>query len=287
MEPQSRFIEVDGVKFHVADWGGQGPDLFLLHAGGFLGRIYRAMITPLLAEYHVLTMDLRGQGDSDKPAPEYFHWRYFTHDVEGVIEQLGLRDFYGVGHSGGGAMIAYYTATHPGRVKRLVLLEPIIVPHEPEFLAHMGKDDGEFVERARRRRIVWDTRQQLFDAYRAKGAFSTWREDVLWDYVNHGTYNLPDGRIALKCPAELEAQLFANSTSLDIFSHMSRIDCPALVLRGEYTDLPIAVIAERVAQRIPCGSLMTIPDTSHFLAMEKPEDIARIIAEYFRAEKGR
>ncbi len=33
----SQFIPVDGVKLHVADWGGSGPDLLLLHANGFLG----------------------------------------------------------------------------------------------------------------------------------------------------------------------------------------------------------------------------------------------------------
>jgi pimeloyl-ACP methyl ester carboxylesterase len=53
-------------------------------------------------------------------------------------------------------------------------------------------------------------------------------------------------------------------------------------MRGERTDPPLAVTAERVAQRIPRGSLVTVPETSHFLAMEKPEEIARIINEYFQ-----
>lgn len=44
----------------------------------------------------------------------------------------------------------------------------------------------------------------------------------------------------------------------------------------------IEVVAERTAQRIPQGSLVTVPDTGHFLAMEKPEEVAAIINEYFR-----
>ena len=283
MEPHSQFISVDGVKLHVADWGGSGPDLLLLHAGGFLGRVYRAMIAKLVADYHILTMDLRGHGDSDKPAPDYYHWQYMARDVEGVIEHLGLRDFYGIGHSGGGALLALYAATHPSTTKRLALLEPIAIPHEPAFFARLSADNHPFVERARRRRIVWDSRPQLFAAYQGKEAFASWREDVLWDYVNHGTYALPDGRIALKCPAETEAQLFANTMSLDIFSQVAHIDCPVLVLRGAHTDTPLSVVAERVAQRIPQGSLVTVPDTGHFLAMENPDEVARIIGEYFRA----
>ena len=281
MEPHSQFITVDGIKLHIADWGGSGPELLLLHAGGFLGWVYRAMSARLVAHYHVLTMDLRGHGDSEKPSAEDFHWRHMARDVEGVIAHLGLRDFYGIGHSGGGALLAYYVATHPGRAQRLALMEPVIIPHERAFLKRMGPRDA-FIERARRRREIWDSRQQLFAAYQGKDAFASWREDVLWDYVNHGTYDLSDGRIALKCPAEIEAQLFANTTSLDIFSQIVKIDCPVLVLRGAHTDAPLALVAKRVAQRIPQGSLVIVPDTGHFLAMEKPEAVAEIIEKYFQ-----
>jgi pimeloyl-ACP methyl ester carboxylesterase len=283
MEPHSQFINVDGVKLHLADWGDRGPDLFLVHANGFLGRVYRLMLAPLVEHYHVRTLDLRGQGDSEKGETASYHWQSLANDVQGVIEQLGLQDFYAVGHSGGGALLAFYTATHPGRVKRLALLEPVILPHEPAFLARLSADNHPFIERARRRREVWDSHQQLFAAYQGKDAFASWREDVLWDYVRHGTYELPDGRIALKCPGEVEAQVFANTMSLDVFSQIDKIDCPVLVLRGAHTDGPLFVAAERVARRVPQGSLVTVPDTGHFLAMEKPEEVAGIIGEYFRA----
>src|SRR5713101_373969 len=220
MEPHSRFINVDGIKLHVADWGGSRPDLLLVHANGFLGWVYRLMLTRLIESFHVLTMDLRGQGDSDKPTPQDYHWQCLANDVECVIEQLGLRDFYGIGHSGGAALLALYSATHPGRVKRLALLEPVSFPHEPEFLTRLSDNSRPIIERARRRRIIWDSRQQVFAAYQGKESFVSWHEDVLWDYINNGTYELPDGRIALKCSAEVEAQVFANSPGLDIFSQL-------------------------------------------------------------------
>ena len=282
MEPHSQFLTVNGVKLHVADWGGTGPDLLLLHANGFLGHVYRLMIVRFLDHYHVRTMDWRGQGDSEKPPREQCGWPEAAQDVQGVIEQLGLRDFYGIGHSGGGALLALYAATHSGRVKGLALLEPVSVPHEPPFLARLSADNHPLVERTLRRRVVWDNREQLFAAYKGKDVFAAWHEDVLWDYVNHGTYELPDGGVALKCSAEVEAQVFATTMSLDIFSQLDKIACPVLVLRGEHTDAPLSVVAERVAQRIPQGSLVTVPDTSHFLAMEKPAEVAKLIAEYFR-----
>lgn len=285
MEPHSQFITVNEVKLHVADWGGTGPDLILLHANGFLGHVYRLMIARFLDHYHVRTMDWRGQGDSEKPPLEQCGWQDAAQDVEGVIARLGLQDFYGIGHSGGGALLALYAATHPDKVKGLALLEPVTVPHEPPFLARLSADNHPLVERTLRRRVVWDSREQLFAAYKGKDAFAAWHEDVLWDYVNYGTYELPDGGVALKCSAEVEARVFATTMSLDIFSQVDKIACPVLVLRGEHTDAPLSVVAERVAQRIPQGSLVTVPDTSHFLAMEKPAEVAKLIAEYFRTQK--
>ena len=135
MEPRSQFIMINGVRLHVADWGGRGPALLVLHANGFLGRLYGAMIEHLVGQYHVVTFDLRGQGDSETPELGTDHWQRMAGDVEGVVNHLGLHDFYGIGHSGGGALLALYTATHPGKVRGLALLEPVSVPHEPQFLA--------------------------------------------------------------------------------------------------------------------------------------------------------
>jgi lipase len=282
MNPHSQFVRVNGIRLHVADWGGSGPDLLLLHANGFLGWVYRKMIASLVDHYQVWTLDLRGQGDSEQPQLDENHWSNMARDVEEIIEHYGFRDFYGVGHSGGAALLALYAATHPQRVKRLALLEPVTMPHEPAFFARLSADNHPFVERARRRRMIWESRQQLFEAYQGKEAFAAWDEDVLWDYVNHGTTDLPDGRIALKCPGEVEAHVFAHTMSIDIFSQLTQIDCPVLVLRGALTDRPLFLAAERVAQQIPQGSLVTVPNTSHFLAMEKPEEVATIIREYFR-----
>ena len=285
MEPRSQLIAMNDVTLHVTEWGGEGPVLFLLHANGFFGRLYRAMIQPLLAHFQVLTMDLRGQGDSTTTALGPDHWQKMARDVEGMVEHFGLQDFYGVGHSGGGALMALYAATHPEKVKGLALLEPVSIPHEPQFLARLSADNHPLVERTLRRRVTWDSRQQLFTAYQGKEAFAAWREEVLWDYVNQGTRDLPDGRITLKCAAEVEAHVFATTMSLDIFSQLDKVMCPTLVLRGERTDPPIALTAERVAQRIPRGALVTVPGTSHFLAMEKPEEIAGMIRAHFQNQR--
>lgn len=285
MEPQSHFVNIDGVNIHIADWGGSGPDLLLIHANGFLGYLYRLLLQQWSSHYHVRSMDWRGQGDSDKPPLERCHWPDLLRDVDEICDRLELSHFYGVGHSGGGVMLAHYAATHPQRVKKMALMEPVVMPHEPPFLERLSSGNNPLVERTLRRRAVWDSHQQLFAAYQGKDAFAGWREEVLWDYVNHGTFTLPDGRISLKCAPTMEAQVFATTMAMNVFSQLHAIDCPVLVVRGERTDPPLALAAQRIAQEIPQGSLVTVPGTSHFLAMEEPETLAKLIEAYFLADQ--
>jgi pimeloyl-ACP methyl ester carboxylesterase len=166
-------------------------------------------------------------------------------------------------------------------VKSLALLEPVTFLHEPPFLERLSTTNHPLVEMTLRRREVWDSRQQLFETYQTKAAFSGWQTEVLWDYINHGTVDLPNGQIQLKCSVNVEAHVFAQAPLGDIYAQLDRVDCPAVVLRGENTDPPLFLIAEKAAQKIPQGTLVTVPDTSHFLPMEKPDEIARIITQYF------
>ena len=81
---------------------------------------------------------------------------------------------------------------------------------------------------------------------------------------------------------QVEAHVFGKASLVNIYSQLDRVDCPTLVLRGENTDPPLFLVAEKTAQKIPQGTLITVPDTSHFLPMEKPDEIAQIIRQHFK-----
>ncbi|MGH7948568.1 MAG: alpha/beta fold hydrolase [Candidatus Binataceae bacterium] len=57
-------LELDDVRIHYLDWGGDGAPLVVLHATGFHGRTYRVYAEAFRAIGHVYSMDQRGHGDS-------------------------------------------------------------------------------------------------------------------------------------------------------------------------------------------------------------------------------
>ena len=117
--------------------GGSGPGLLLLH--GFpQTKAMWAQIAPLLAQnYSVVCMDLRGYGDSSKPAcaPDCanYSFRAMAEDGVAVMASLGFETFHAVGHDRGARAGHRMALDHAQRVTKLAVLD--IVPTYAMFMA--------------------------------------------------------------------------------------------------------------------------------------------------------
>ena len=203
MNPDEGYVDANGVRLHYLRWraadGGDLPPIVLLHATGFLARLWQPVAEALASRFDVFAYDTRGHGDSDKPPPdgENYHWRNLVADLHGFCDALGLRGVPIAGHSSGGAAAAYLAATHQEYVSRLILFEPIIFPAQ---FAPPEDRRNELAEGARKRRLVWRDAEEIVETYRTRPAFARWREDVLRLYADHGTFRREDGQVELKCP---------------------------------------------------------------------------------------
>lgn len=279
-----RFVEANSIRLHYVLWRADGedasrPGILLLHATGFLSRLWQPVAEALAARFDVYAYDTRGHGDSDKPPPsaENYHWRNLVDDLRGFCDGLGLRGVAMAGHSSGGAAAAYLAATNPEYVSRLVLFEPIILP--PDFVPPEDRRN-ELADAARKRRMVWSGTEEIIEAYRARPVFARWRPDALRLYAEHGTFRREDGQLELKCPGEIEAQLFDQSRSLDAWDKLPDILCPALVMYGEHTGAPFPAMMAQIARRIPDARLRSVAEAGHLAPMERPEAVAEAVIEF-------
>jgi lipase len=283
VKPDSAFIEANGIRLHYLAWGdADAAPILLLHPTGFLARTWQPVAELLAARYRVVAPDARGHGDSDKPDASY-DWHNIVDDFTSLVDQIGLHHIPVVGHSMGGGVAAFIAANQPDRFSRLVLIEPIILP--TDYFGERG-DSNPMSEAARKRRMVWDSVDQIIESYRTRPAFERWIPYALRIYAEHGTFRREDGHVELKCPGAIEAQMFDNSSSLNTWDLLDRIETPALIIRGAIAESPVGPLAERVADRLPDARLLSIEDAGHMVPMERPDVIAREIMSFIGQPPG-
>jgi len=267
----------------VDDWGGSGRGILFVHPTGFLGAVWKPVITALRRlgfEGRILSFDQRGHGRSSKPDQGY-EWENFGADLLALMTSLGLEGMLGVGHSAGATTIACVATAEPKRFRRLVLIDPILFDREMAFI--FESTTHPMVERTRTRRLVWSSRAELFESYRRREPYESWTEEALRAYVDFGTFERPDGEVELWCPGRIEAQIYENSTKLDGFDYLKRLARPALVVRGENSGSFLAEKAEKAMRCLDDGRLVTLAGTSHFVPMEVPAQVAELIIAEFDA----
>jgi non-heme chloroperoxidase len=88
-----------GIQLYYEDWGKGDPVLFL-HGRGMSHEVWQGQVHALQDEFRLITLDLRGHGDSEKTAGPYTHAAYAA-DIRAVIHRLKLKGLCLVGWSTG------------------------------------------------------------------------------------------------------------------------------------------------------------------------------------------
>ncbi|MFP5320314.1 MAG: alpha/beta fold hydrolase [Acidimicrobiia bacterium] len=262
----------DGVRLAVHELGDPTPDarpLLLCHATGFHGRVWRAL-ADALPERRCLALDFRGYGDSSEPRGD-LDWHGFGQDVLAVVDALGLGSVQAVGHSKGGAAILLAEQARPGSIERAVCFEPIVFPP-----AEGERGPNHLAEVTRRRRESFDSFEQAIENFASKPPLGSLRRDVLEDYVRHGFAEQPDGTVRLKARREHEAATYDTGAAHDGFAHLGEVECPVLVVHGGDAEGP-AAIAPLVADALPAGEVLAVPERGHFGPLEDPAWFAGVV----------
>ncbi|MBT9473251.1 MAG: alpha/beta hydrolase [Pseudomonadota bacterium] len=275
--PRARLIELEGRGGAMAalEFGDAARpiDVVFVHANGFNARTYRSILAPLAEDFRILAVDQRGHGRSTLPADTAGRtsWDGLRDDLLALLTTLDLRDVVLSGHSMGGTACVLAQAEAPERVRSLVLFDPVVVPSPSDH----GIDPEAFtnsplVQGALRRRAVFDSQAAVIGAYTGRGAFKTWTAEMLADYVADGFRERPDGQVELSCAPEWEASNFS-SHAHDTWGAFERAQVPIRILKAEIAStcredprFDALVAAGRIEAE-------TIPGTSHFLPMERPD----------------
>lgn len=265
------------------DFGGDGPLALCAHANGFCGGLYGLIAPALRREFRVVSFDSRGHGDSDKPPLDRYDWEEFAQDLQALAERLCAdlgfpRIDYGIGHSFGGTAMVTAASDRPDLFARIALLDPVVMPPLAERPPDMLERRNFMADIARKRRQVWDSRDEILAAWRGRDTFADWDPRALELYVQEGFRERSDGRVELKCPGEIEAAVFEASPRFDLFTRARNACAPGVLLSGGKSHLPSELHA-RLAAALPALELASIP-AGHLMLMTAPDEVARSLLAF-------
>jgi haloacetate dehalogenase len=260
----------EGVRLHYRR-AGAGPGLVLLHGFPETSYMWRKVLGPLAERFTVVAPDLRGYGDSDRPAGGYDK-RTMAADVVDLVEALALAPVVLVGHDRGARVAHRFALDHPTHLTHLVLLD--IAPTYDVFqrmdarsarerwhwLFHLVPDLPEALVAGREEVYL----RYCFRAWSQNPAAI--EEDAIQEYLR--CYRQPG---ALR--AAFEDYRAGGSVDLehDAADRHRRVRVPTLVLWGGAGRPPqapdmLAVWRER-CERVEGGP---VPDSGHFIPEEQP-----------------
>ncbi len=127
-----RRIDVGGIMINCAV-GGSGPPVLLLHGYPENHLMWRHVAPALVRDHTVVLADLRGNGDSGKPAPDaegsVYSKRLMARDQVGIMRQIGIGQFQLVGHDRGARVGHRLALDCPGAVTKLAVLDIVPTRH--------------------------------------------------------------------------------------------------------------------------------------------------------------
>ncbi|WP_348673203.1 alpha/beta hydrolase [uncultured Abyssibacter sp.] len=129
---RSSVLRVRGLRYHLWHWGRPDkPLLVCCHGWLDTGGSWQFVGSALAEQFHVVAPDWRGFGFSEWCGDHYWFPDYVA-DLDNLLCQLSPTDpVLLVGHSMGGQATSLFAGVRPDRVRRLVLLDSLLLPDAP------------------------------------------------------------------------------------------------------------------------------------------------------------
>ena len=271
-----------------ADPDGEGLVL-LAHATGLNKDAYAPFVAALRSAAPVLSFDMRGHGRTTLPAdPRGLRsWRTYAEDTAAVAEAVRAEAGEGgptlIGHSMG-ALAVLLAAASGTACRRLILIEPVVLPKAARLVAHSPLRAPLILRRgiaasAGRRTARFPSREAARTRYAQTPFFKTWQGGALEGYLAAGlTEDKERGGVRLACDPAWEAATFAAQAHSfwRPLARVRRAGVPVTVIRANRGSTLPPWATQRLVDRGVTLRRVTGP---HVLCQANPEGTAGAVRE--------
>jgi pimeloyl-ACP methyl ester carboxylesterase len=270
---KSQFTTINGLSLHYLDFGNDAkPPLVCIHGLSGNAHNFDGLAVHLAPEYHVISLDVRGRGDSQWGASEEYNPSVYSSDLARLIDTLGFQRVTLIGTSMGGVIAMLYGGGYPERVERMVLNDvgPEVDPAGiKRITASMTTSPAEFASLSE----VGAYYRENYPAMRQM------REQELLDFVKWAVKPATSGGLRWKMDPAIRNVPRTGSAArpLDMWVPYARIMAPILVVRGNDSDILARATAQRMCTVLPQQTtIVEVPGVGHAPSLLEPEALSAI-----------
>jgi pimeloyl-ACP methyl ester carboxylesterase len=247
-----RIVTDDGVALEVVEQGA-GPALVLVHGFGGAKEDFSDQLDDLSRDHRVVTLDLRGHGESEGPEdPARYSLDRFAADLGNVLDALDIDSCRLLGHSMGGMIVRRFVLAAPHRIDALILMDtsPGPVPGLDAEMIDLG--------------VQIANEQGMAELKRVMDAFSPLDTPAYQRTLAErpGYREFGDAKWAALSRAMWVTMSIEIRDQPDQLAELAAVHCPTLVLVG-VEDEPFRRVSDEMVATMPGAELVVIPDAGH------------------------
>jgi haloalkane dehalogenase len=283
MRYEETFVRRDGHRIYVRSYPGEEPAIVLMHGFPDNVHLYDRLYPHLSPPRRVIAFDFLGWGLSDKPAGYPYTASNQVGDLDAVLTQLRLQDVLLVAHDASGPPAIDWALDHPERIAGLVLLNtyycemPTLRPPEAIWLfsTPMVRSIARPVSQAAggwvfRRMYQWQVGGFFRDA-KVRDEFLP----LLYEQFDAEVSPEVNARPAFfRLNEDLLPTIRARTQMIPKLREFKR---PVRIIFGAADPYLNAGVARRFHEIFPGSELFLVPDARHFVQMDEPVEVARLI----------
>jgi pimeloyl-ACP methyl ester carboxylesterase len=264
----------DGAKIYYQDQG-EGQRILLVHGWMCSSKFWQKNVPEFANAFRVVTLDLRGHGNSSKALTGHTIGQY-ARDVREVIEHLGLQDAVLVGWSLGGPVVLSYYQQYgrDSRLKALGLVDATPFPFSPaDWNSHPLKgynyDDmnatfADYTANPRKFAIAFTTR--MFKQKPSDG-------DMDWVVAE-----------LMKTPTWIAEAAYSDFLMSDYAKSLPAIKVPVIVFAANSGIFRNGIaMGKAIAKQVPQGTFIPFEDAGHILFYEQPQKFNAALTDVVKA----
>ena len=293
------YVPVNGVRLHCVTAGEPSKKLVMfLHGFPEFWYQWKEQLREFGKDHFAVAPDMRGYNLSEKPAElDAYRVPALLEDIRGLADHFRQgKKFVLVAHDWGGALAWGFAIAHPDYLEKLVIIN---APHPAIFRELLAKDPGQ--QQASQYIVMFRSPQA--ETFLAANDYGLLVENVLGPLLGSGALSEADKAEYLKAwaqpgaltgglnyyranhagppvPAEMEKIIGASGMPIPPELAGMKVGGPTLVIWGE-RDVALTVKnLDGLEKYVPELTVKRMPDASHWVVHERPEEVNRMIREF-------